>query len=154
MQFTNFISFFKCSYNYEIKDNFQFTHFMMGELKVVRVMNTVVFDKPQTMQQNSIIVRIKFLVLLCIFCPCAGYIKILKAECTSLDLSFSYFKSCEMKSQENKDTIINFYVGMHYKKPIDDVTVSTLPWYTVTHRSKWTINKNIFFCKLGNCWSL
>lgn len=97
-------------------------------------MNTVVFDMPQTMEQNSIIMRIKFLVLLCIFYPCAGHVNILKAECTSLDLSFSYFKSCEMKSQENKRTIVNIYVAMRYKKPVDDVTVSTLRCYTVTHR--------------------
>lgn len=89
-------------------------------------MSPVVFEKPQKMDKNLMMVGLTLVVLFCIYYPCAGHVNILKAECTSLDLSFAYFKSCEMKSQENKHTIVNIHTEIRYKKPIDDVTVSTL----------------------------
>lgn len=89
-------------------------------------MSTVVFEKPQKMENKLMMVGLKLVVLFCIYYPCAAHVYISKAECTSLDLSFAYFKTCEMKSQENQRTTVNIHVGIRYKKPIDDVTVSTL----------------------------
>lgn len=67
--------------------------------------------------------QIVFLILCCVT-SCKSSFIITKAECKSLDLSFSYFKTCEAKTDDKGSTKLDFYVTMRYKKPIDDVMVS------------------------------
>lgn len=77
------------------------------------------------MSQRCIIAswQIVFLVLCCVT-SCQSYFFITRAECKSLDLSFCYFKTCEIKTDEKGNTKMDFNATMRYKKPINDINVS------------------------------
>ncbi|XP_034480991.1 uncharacterized protein LOC117786741 [Drosophila innubila] len=71
---------------------------------------------------------------------------ITKAECISLDSKFSYFKNCEMKTDEKGRTTLNFHVVVRYKEPINDITLGlTLFKISKTYRIP-ILNETIDFC--------
>lgn len=78
-----------------------------------------------SMSQRCIIAswQIVFLVLCCVT-SCQSYFVVTRAECKSLDLSFCYFRTCEIKTDEKGNTKMDFNATMRYKKPINDINVS------------------------------
>lgn len=71
----------------------------------------------------------RLILLLVIHCSTLGCLARIfiftKAECRTLDPEFCNFESCEIFSTNNK-TNLDIYVKMHYKNPINQVSVSNL----------------------------
>lgn len=72
---------------------------------------------------NNVNWRIVFLVLCCAT-SCQCYFSITRTECKSLDFSFCYFKTCEVRTDEKGNTKMDVNVTMRYKEPVTDVSVS------------------------------
>ncbi|XP_023165262.2 uncharacterized protein LOC111595670 [Drosophila hydei] len=91
----------------------------------------------------------RLILLLVIHCSTLGCLARIfiftKAECRTLDPEFCNFESCEIFSTNNK-TNLDIYVKMHYKNPINQVSVALAAYKTTRNNRVSIFNETIDFC--------
>ncbi|KAH8371853.1 hypothetical protein KR093_009092 [Drosophila rubida] len=78
--------------------------------------------------------------------PSQALFTVKKAECTSLDLKHSYFKHCEMRTDAKGQTLLNIYVAMRDKRPINDIIINICLFKIAKNYRMPILNETIDFC--------
>ncbi|KAH8372407.1 hypothetical protein KR093_011382 [Drosophila rubida] len=102
--------------------------------------------------------QISYIILLLIMhifytVPSRAFFAITKAECTSLNSQYCYFKHCEMKTDAKGHTFININTAIRDKKPFDNITVSMIIT-EFEHLFKIPLQLNICLFKLHKAYQL